>query len=185
MFRNFTRFQKVLDIVNSCLFAGQILFLALSWGSLPGRMPVHFNILGEADRYGSKAEFAGGYGILALIYVILELVIRMRLWNRPLEQGPGEGESVPEWEGRMRWWFAGRTMILLINSMLLVIWGYIGVMAVETGRLGKGFLFFLLLLTLIPLPALIIYGQWSGRSHRRLDGTGRDDEDLRKGGDDL
>ncbi|NOX85769.1 MAG: DUF1648 domain-containing protein [Chlorobi bacterium] len=43
-------------------------YLAYIWNELPGKVPVHWNINGEVDRYGNKAE-------LILIPVILPLLI--------------------------------------------------------------------------------------------------------------
>ncbi|HRN55768.1 MAG TPA: SdpI family protein [Agriterribacter sp.] len=41
-----------------------IVFLAAIWQKIPGRVPLHYNLSGEADRYGSKTELILLAGIL-------------------------------------------------------------------------------------------------------------------------
>jgi uncharacterized membrane protein len=49
---------KPLLIVNSVVIAGMAAVSAWAWQAIPGdaQIPVHWNILGEVDRYGSKME---------------------------------------------------------------------------------------------------------------------------------
>lgn len=41
-----------------------VVFLAAIWQKLPGHIPLHYNLSGEADRYGSKTELTVLTGIL-------------------------------------------------------------------------------------------------------------------------
>lgn len=43
-------------IVLCLLILCPLLYLFFTWGSLPDRVPIHFNMKGEADRIGSKTE---------------------------------------------------------------------------------------------------------------------------------
>ncbi|MFN8633576.1 MAG: DUF1648 domain-containing protein [Chloroflexota bacterium] len=51
---------------------------AATWSSMPDRIPVHWNITGQVDRYGGKAEGLLALPILALvIYLVLLLSPRL------------------------------------------------------------------------------------------------------------
>ena len=43
-------------------------FLGLFWSELPGRIPLHWNLQGEADGYGSKWAFLGLAGLNVLFF---------------------------------------------------------------------------------------------------------------------
>lgn len=46
-----------------------IVFLTAIWQKLPGRIPLHYNLSGEADRYGSKTELIVLTGILFVLNI--------------------------------------------------------------------------------------------------------------------
>lgn len=58
-----------------------LIFLAAVWRKLPGRVPMHYNINGEADRYGSKNELLVLIGILFAVnigtYLLLSNIHRI------------------------------------------------------------------------------------------------------------
>lgn len=39
-------------------------YLAFAWSKLPEKVPMHYNISGEVDRYGSKTEMLAVMGII-------------------------------------------------------------------------------------------------------------------------
>lgn len=70
--------NKLLKVIAWPLLLAPVVYLTFVWNSLPDRLPVHFNMKGEADRYGDKTEFLltiGGLTLLAiLIYLFLPLI---------------------------------------------------------------------------------------------------------------
>jgi len=52
-FKSFDKFLLGISIVSAI---GLILIPALNYGELPDKIPIHFGINGEADRYGSTME---------------------------------------------------------------------------------------------------------------------------------
>lgn len=47
---------RVFDVLVAALFVAVLVYLLLQWSQLPGRIPAHFGVDGEVDRYGSKLE---------------------------------------------------------------------------------------------------------------------------------
>lgn len=60
------------------LILGMFLLAAATWPGAPERIPVHWNIAGEVDRYGSKVEGLLGIPLLALgIYLLMVVLPRL------------------------------------------------------------------------------------------------------------
>ena len=60
------------------LVAVPFVYLALIWKELPSEVPLHWNIQGEIDRYGSKAELwaitAVTSGLIYLIFLLVPII---------------------------------------------------------------------------------------------------------------
>ncbi len=60
------------------LLAAMFTLAAVTWGSAPERIPVHWNLREEVDRYGGRFEGLLGIPLLALaIYVLMPLLARI------------------------------------------------------------------------------------------------------------
>lgn len=60
------------------VIAGMFLLAGVTWSWAPERIPVHWNIAGEVDRYGSKVEGLLGIPLLTLgIYLLLIVLPRL------------------------------------------------------------------------------------------------------------
>ena len=53
-----------------------MIYLAMIWNSIPGTVPVHFNLEMEPDRYGNKKELILITGILSLISIFIFLLFK-------------------------------------------------------------------------------------------------------------
>lgn len=51
-----TKIEWVFDCIGISLYLAALVYLLVSWGSLPEQVPGHYNIAGEVDRWGSKYE---------------------------------------------------------------------------------------------------------------------------------
>lgn len=51
------------------VFISPVVYLAVVWNKLPEKVPMHYNINGEVDRYGNKTELLAMLGILLAVTV--------------------------------------------------------------------------------------------------------------------
>ena len=67
-----------MDIAALVLWLLPVVYVVYIYSSLPASVPVHFDIDGKADRYGSRGEFLALQGVLmgtsALVYLLLKFL---------------------------------------------------------------------------------------------------------------
>lgn len=49
-----TAIEKVFDLSSLLLIIGNVIYLLTQWNSLPGKIPIHFNLMGEVDGWSSR-----------------------------------------------------------------------------------------------------------------------------------
>lgn len=63
------------------IIAAPVIYLAVLWNSLPEKVPMHFDLHGNIDRYGSRNELLGMSalltGISVLVYLLLNNIYRI------------------------------------------------------------------------------------------------------------
>lgn len=74
-----TRYETRLNYVTLVLLAGLILLSVYGVTTLPDRIPVHFNLSGKADRWGSSATLL----ILPLLCLLIEGLLWATRWAPP------------------------------------------------------------------------------------------------------
>ena len=63
--------DRVMNVLSLLLLAGVTVWLCLTWGEIPGQVPLHYNAAGQIDRWGGKGTLIvlaiiawGMYGML-------------------------------------------------------------------------------------------------------------------------
>jgi uncharacterized membrane protein len=66
------------ELVQWLLLAGMFVLSAVTWSSAPERIPVHWNLAGEVDRYGGRFEGLLFLPLLAVaLYLLLAFIPRL------------------------------------------------------------------------------------------------------------
>ncbi len=68
--------KQLLKMLLWVVFMAPLIYLMNIWNELPERVPLHFDINGNADRYGSKTELAAIVGIMVVVSILTTLLIR-------------------------------------------------------------------------------------------------------------
>jgi len=64
-----------LELPQILLIAGMFIVAALTWSMVPDKIPVHWNLAGEVDRYGGKFEALLGIPLITLALYLLLLFL--------------------------------------------------------------------------------------------------------------
>ncbi len=143
-----TTFQKVANIIGYGIFIGSTIYSIISLATLPSEVPIHFNLAGEADGWGSKyvlliLPLIGLFSILALEAVEK----RPHMHNYP--------QHINETNVHQFYGISIRTMNLVKNGMLLTF-GLIQLEMVQSAKeasfaLGSLLLPFVIVVVVTPI----------------------------------
>lgn len=90
-----TSFDTTLNIAGILVLIGMSLYLMIHWSSLPDQMPMHYDLNGEIDRWGSKAELLLIPAAAWIMYLFLSVVERFPgIWNTGIEVTTRNKEQV-------------------------------------------------------------------------------------------
>ena len=80
------KYKKIMNIIGWLSFLSVFIYIASTWNSLPDQIPAHYNLQGEVDRYGGKANILIMPVIMGIIFIGIAVVERYpNTWNVPVE----------------------------------------------------------------------------------------------------
>jgi uncharacterized membrane protein len=81
-----TLFDKALELVGLILFIGIWILTFMNYDELPDIIPIHYNGLGEVDRYGEKSTILALPIVASVIFIGLTILNRFpHIFNYPIE----------------------------------------------------------------------------------------------------
>ena len=124
-----TVWEWVLEILSALLLLAALAWIIALWPNLPDRIPVHFNLRGEADGFGARASIWGLWGIGVFLYALVTAVTRLpaSLLNWPVEPRPETARAMAR---ASRHLVRGMKFLLMATLLHLTV----GVTAVALGR---------------------------------------------------
>lgn len=88
------------------------LYLAYIWNDLPAQVPLHWNIHGEIDRYGSKQE-------LILIPLVLPVLMYVIMWIIPFIDPKGKIRNMGRKYDNLKFILVGITSVIAITIIYI------------------------------------------------------------------
>lgn len=136
-----TSFQKAIEIITIIILLSTFIYLILSWGKLPDKIPGHYNSAGVVDRWGSKNEILIMPISSTVMYALLTIVSFFpSTWNAPVQ--------ITE-KNRGFVYYNLKTMLILMKMEIIITFSYITLCSVRMKSLGVWFL---------PLDLIMIFG---------------------------
>ncbi|MGR3205093.1 DUF1648 domain-containing protein [Bacillus glycinifermentans] len=109
--------EKIWDVLGCLCYAGSIVFLISIWSKLPEEVPVHYGVLGEADRWGSKWELIILPGIGMFILLLMTLLEKHpEIHNYPKRLNEANAE---------RFYLHSRKLINQLKNVCIIIFSFI------------------------------------------------------------
>lgn len=128
----YTKFQMILEALGAAALVGMWGYVLLKWNTVPEKIPMHYNALGEIDRWGGKNEMVVLPIIGLLLYALLTVVIFFpSIWNVP--------GKVTE-ENRERVYGSMKSMLVLMKAEMVVCFFYITYAVINAQSLSSWFL---------------------------------------------
>lgn len=128
----------IIDIICIALLFGMSIYLLISWGNLPDKIPGHYDALGNIDRWGSKNELIFLPIISWIMFIGFSVLERFpKVWNT--------GVRVTE-ENAYRVYSTLYDMIKTLKLMLVIIFSFLTINSIHMTNLPKIFLPIMLIL---------------------------------------
>ena len=72
----------IMEILGLIMLIGTPLYLLIRWSSIPDKLPMHYNFVGEIDRWGGKGEILFLVVMIWILYLMISLVEHFpSIWN--------------------------------------------------------------------------------------------------------
>ncbi len=114
-----TRLQKNVGLATWLVVAAMLGFVLLRWPGLPQQVPLHYNLAGEIDRWGSKTEMLLCPAICLAAVLLLSTCLRLpKLWNLPVR---------PTAENKEQLYSMTKTMLLWLRLEMALVFFYLNV----------------------------------------------------------
>jgi uncharacterized membrane protein len=127
-----TRFHKVVEMITLVILMTMIISPMVLWRTLPSKLPMHYNALGEIDRWGSKLELVIMPVIGLLMYGFMTLVSAFpSAWNMPV--------TITR-ENRSRVYQCTKSMLVLMKLEVIVLFAYLEYVIMNQQELAGSFL---------------------------------------------
>ena len=145
-----TRSEKVWDVMGYASLIISIGLLVIVWGSLPDRVPAHFNASGEVDRWGSKYELLILPGISLFLLILMQLLEKHPEWhNYPKRMNE---------ENVKQFYLLSRKMLNQTKNLCLFVMSTIiaGSIAVAMGKADRLSMWLFLLIVILPMLPIVV-----------------------------
>jgi len=76
----------ILEVTAIGMIVGLCSYIAFKWTSIPAVIPIHFDLAGNADGYGSKMHILFMVAVTCIMYAVVALCQKNpRSWNIPVK----------------------------------------------------------------------------------------------------
>lgn len=129
--------RKILNTLSALLLFLTTIFVTINYKTLPEKLPMKFNFVGDVTRYGSKYEVIFMIILLFAIYMLLEFVKKQpSMWNTMDSKNPKKYEITANMLSRMQLFLVStfsytiytvctitKPTLLLLPAMIIYILG--------------------------------------------------------------
>ena len=124
--------EIIIEAIAFLGLIGTIVLIAVWWGNLPDRIPHHFDFAGQPDAWGGKWVLV----IMAAIPVVLYGMLSAfgRIPHRFNYLWPITDENAP------RQYRIALSLLLILKTEVVYLFGFLTLMIIECRGLGRGFL---------------------------------------------
>lgn len=110
-------YSIVVNIICLLLLGGISLYLVLNWHAIPDKIPGHYNLVGEVDRWGNKSEVIMLPIVAWIIFIGISVLEKFpQIWNT--------GVTVTQ-ENAARVYRVLRNMIVTEKLVIVALFSYL------------------------------------------------------------
>ena len=81
-----TKIDWIIEVLCLIFLGGITIYLILNWSSMPDKIPMHYNVAGEIDRWGNKTEIIFIPVMSWLLYGLITITEQFpKVWNTGIQ----------------------------------------------------------------------------------------------------
>ena len=81
-----TKIDWIIEVLCLIFLGGITIYLILNWSSMPDKIPMHYNVAGEIDRWGNKTEIIFIPVMSWLLYGLITITEQFpKAWNTGIQ----------------------------------------------------------------------------------------------------
>lgn len=129
-------YQKVLEVITAALLLGQIIYVAVRYPQIDGKIPTHYDLAGNPDAWSNKSMIFLLLAATIFLYILLTVIIFFpKMWNVPTKVTAQNQAIVTKYV---------IDMTLLDKLLIVACFFYMTVCSLEGIALGLWFTIFML-----------------------------------------
>lgn len=137
----YTKLQLALEIIGLLFLVCMVVFIYTQWDQIPQQVPMHYNVLGEIDSWGSKYQTLILPTISILLYIFITVISFFpQIWNVPVQITDENKEAV---------YLSTKNLIIFVKVEMLTIFFYLNYHTITAHPLS---------ITFLPISMIIIFG---------------------------
>ncbi len=115
--------DRMLDRINTLMMLAMVLIPTINYGSMPETIAIHYDITGNADRYGDKIMIWLLTGTSLFIYALLRWLTTVpHLHNYPVEVTADNAEKLYRTSNRLIRLLTGSILVIFLIIHISVIY---------------------------------------------------------------
>jgi uncharacterized membrane protein len=121
-----------MEVTGLMIILGMIIFVCIKWSQLPDRIPGHYNIRGEVDRWGSKGEILTVPIMASFLYILLTVISFFpSSWNLPVKITETNREKLYE---------CSRNLLITLKVEIVTVFFYLTYNVATAKKLAFSFM---------------------------------------------
>ena len=117
-----TKIDIVIEVICLLLLGGITFYLILNWSSMPDKIPMHYDIAGQIDRWGKKSEIIFIPVVSWLLYLLITV-------SEHFPQSWNTGVQITE-ENAPRVYRILKSMVKTTKLLMVIMFSYITICSV-------------------------------------------------------
>ncbi len=123
-----TKLDIIIEAMCLILLGGITLYLVFNWSSMPDKIPMHYDIAGQIDRWGNKSEIIFIPVISWILYLYITVTEQKpQIWNT--------GVQVTE-ENAFRVYRILKSMVKTTKLLMVIMFFYIAICSIAATNMS-------------------------------------------------
>lgn len=112
-----SKYDIIINLLSLLCLVGTVIFLIISWKTIPAKIPGHYNAAGEVDRIANKSSLIWLLAVGWILFIVMSVAERFpQIWNTGIEVTEKNKEKV---------YRILKNMIVTVKLIIALVFSYL------------------------------------------------------------